>query len=58
MYYLTVFERQAGLTLAGTAFVTDEFRRGPNGWQVVRHTTRVDPATVKATQAAMSGGKP
>jgi ketosteroid isomerase-like protein len=55
VYYLTVFERQAGLTLAGTALITDEFRRGSGGWQVVRHTTRMDPATLAAMSAAMAG---
>lgn len=55
-YYLTVFERVASLTLAGTALVTDEFRYGPKGWKVVRHTTRMDPATLKAMQSAMSAG--
>jgi ketosteroid isomerase-like protein len=56
VYYLTVFERQAGLTLAGTAVITDEFKRGPAGWQVVRHTTRMDPATLQAMRAAMGTG--
>jgi ketosteroid isomerase-like protein len=53
VYYLTVFERQTGLTLAGTAVITDEFKRGAAGWQVVRHTTRMDPATLQAMRAAM-----
>lgn len=55
VYYLTVFERQAGLTLAGTALITDEFERSATGWQVVRHTTRMDPATLAAMSAAMAG---
>ncbi len=55
VYYLTVFERQTGLTIAGTALITDELRRGKDGWHVVRHTTRMDPATVQAMRAAMGG---
>lgn len=54
VYYLTVLERQTGLTIAGTALITDDFHRGSNGWLVVRHTTRMDPATVQAMSAAMS----
>jgi len=50
VYYLIVFERLAGLTLAGTAVITDTFARGPDGWQVERHETRMDPATLAATQ--------
>lgn len=54
VYYLTVFERKAGLTIAGTAMIIDELRRTPSGWLVVRHTTRMDPATVKAMSAAVA----
>jgi ketosteroid isomerase-like protein len=55
VFYLTVFERETGLTIAGTALITDEFkRRASGGWEVVRHTTRMDPATLRAMQAAMS----
>ncbi len=52
-YYLIVFERQAGLTLAGTALIVDEFRRVGREWKVVRHTTRMDLATI----AAMTAGQ-
>lgn len=55
-YYLIVFERQTGLTLAGTAVITDTLRRDGGVWRVTRHTTRMDPATLAAMQAAMSGG--
>jgi ketosteroid isomerase-like protein len=47
-YYLTVFEREAGLTLAGTALITDTFRKVGERWLVTRHTTRMDPATLRA----------
>lgn len=50
VYYLIVFERLKGLTLAGTAVITDTFARSPDGWQVVRHQTRIDPATIAAMQ--------
>lgn len=56
IYYLTVLERQTSLTIAGTAMITDEFQRGAAGWEVVRHTTRMDPATVQAMSVAMAGG--
>jgi ketosteroid isomerase-like protein len=55
-YYLIVFERQTGLTLAGTAVITDTLRREDGAWRVTSHTTRMDPATLAAMQAAMSGG--
>jgi uncharacterized protein (TIGR02246 family) len=56
VFYLTVFERETGLTIAGTALITDEFKRSANDtWQVVRHTTRMDPATVRAMRQAMGG---
>ncbi len=55
-YYLVVFERQAGLTLAGTAVITDTLRRENGVWKVATHTTRMDPATLAAMQAAISGG--
>lgn len=49
--YLTVFERESALRLDGTAVVTDELERGPDGrWVVVRHTTTLDPATLAASQ--------
>ena len=54
-YYLTVFERQSGLTLAGTAVITDTLRRVDGRWRVSSHTTRMDPATLAAMQAAMGG---
>lgn len=51
MAYLTVFERESALRLDGTAVVTDELARGPDGrWVVVRHTTTLDPATLAALQ--------
>lgn len=50
VYYLLVFERVEDLTIAGTAVITDTFTRSPEGWQVVRHETRMDPATLKAMQ--------
>lgn len=53
-YYLTVFERASGLTLAGTALITDTFVKQSGRWQVERHITRMDPATLQAMQAAMS----
>lgn len=55
-YYLIVFERQTGLMLAGTAVITDTLRREDGAWRVTSHTTRMDPATLAAMQAAMSGG--
>ncbi len=55
-YYLIVFERQTGLTLSGTAVITDTLRREGGVWRVATHTTRMDPATLAAVQAAMSGG--
>jgi ketosteroid isomerase-like protein len=54
-YYLMVFERQTGLTLAGTAVITDTLRREDARWKVASHTTRMDPATLSAMQAAMGG---
>lgn len=54
-YYLTVFERQTGLTLAGTAVITDTLRRADGRWRVASHTTRMDPATLTAMKAAMGG---
>jgi ketosteroid isomerase-like protein len=48
VYYLTVFERAAGLELAGTAVITDTMRRTADGWRVTRHQTRMDPATLAA----------
>lgn len=54
VYYLTVFERAAGLNLAGTALITDTFQRRNGRWQVVSHVTRMDPATLQAMSAAMS----
>lgn len=53
VYYLTVFERAAGLTLAGTALITDTFVRRGSRWEVASHQTRMDPATLKAMAAAM-----
>lgn len=53
VYYLTVVEREAALTIAGTALITDEFRRDAAGWVVVRHATRMDPATIAAMTAKM-----
>jgi ketosteroid isomerase-like protein len=50
VYYLIVFERVEGLTIAGTAHITDTFARTPEGWQVTRHETRMDPATLTAMQ--------
>ncbi|MEM9493925.1 MAG: nuclear transport factor 2 family protein, partial [Myxococcota bacterium] len=47
--YLTIFEREEALRIDGTAVITDEFERQPDGtWLVVRHTTVVDPATAAA----------
>ena len=54
VYYLTVFERSSGLTLAGTALITDTFVRRGGRWEVVSHQTRMDPATLNAMNAAMS----
>ena len=54
VYYLTVFERASGLTLAGTALITDTFVKQSGRWQVTRHVTRMDPATLQAMQAAMN----
>jgi ketosteroid isomerase-like protein len=54
VYYLTVFERAAGLTLAGTALITDTFERRGGRWHVVSHVTRMDPATLAAMSAAMT----
>lgn len=53
-YYLTVFERVASLTLAGTAVITDSFEQRNGRWYVVSYVTRMDPATLKAMSAAMS----
>jgi ketosteroid isomerase-like protein len=53
VYYLTVFERVSGLTIAGTAVITDTFVRRSGRWQVTRHVTRMDPATLQAMSAAM-----
>jgi uncharacterized protein (TIGR02246 family) len=53
VYYLTVFERVAGLTLAGTALITDTFVRRNGRWAVASHQTRMDPATLNAMQSAM-----
>ncbi|MDX2233497.1 MAG: nuclear transport factor 2 family protein [Hyphomonadaceae bacterium] len=50
-YYLTVFERQTALAIAGTALIVDEFRRVGRDWRVARHTTRMDPATIAAMTA-------
>lgn len=51
--YLTIFERESALRLDGTAVVTDEFERQPDGrWAIVRHTTSVDPATLAAIQGS------
>lgn len=52
-YYLTVFERTASLTLAGTAVITDEFMKVDDEWLVMSHTTRMDAATLAAMSAAM-----
>lgn len=54
VYYLTVFERSASLTLAGTALITDTFERRNGRWHVVSHVTRMDPATLQAMSAAMA----
>lgn len=54
-YYLVVYERQSGLNLAGTALITDTLRHVNGMWRVATHTTRMDPATLAAMQAAMSG---
>jgi hypothetical protein len=53
-YYLTVFERVSGLTIAGTAVITDTFVWQSGRWFVTRHETRMDPATLNAMTAAMS----
>jgi ketosteroid isomerase-like protein len=58
VYYLTVFERTASLSLAGTALITDVFRKTGDLWAVTSHTTRMDPATVQAMMAAMGSGGP
>lgn len=50
VYYLIVFERVAGLTLAGTAVITDTFARRDGDWRVTRHQTRMDPATLASMQ--------
>ena len=50
VYFLIVLERLTGLTLAGTAVITDTFQRVERGWQVMRHRTRMDPATLEAMQ--------
>lgn len=55
VHYLLVFERAAGLTLAGTPVITDTFARGEDGWHVTRHQTRMDPATLAAMQQADAG---
>ena len=57
-YYLTVFERKASLDVAGTALIVDQFRKGPAGWQVIRHTTRMDPSTLDAMMAGMQAMQP
>ncbi len=54
VYYLTVFERAAGLTLVGTALITDTFVRRGGRWEVASHQTRMDPATRKAMAATMA----
>lgn len=51
-YYLTVLERRSALAIAGTAVITDTFRKEGDRWFVVRHVTRMDPATLAAMQAA------
>jgi membrane fusion protein (multidrug efflux system) len=56
-YYLTVFERRTGLTLAGTADITDPLRRAGGRWRIASHTTRMDPATLNAMKAAMDGSE-
>lgn len=53
VYYLTVLERAASLSLAGTAVITDVFRKTGDVWAVTSHTTRMDPATLRAMSAAM-----
>jgi ketosteroid isomerase-like protein len=51
-YYLTVFERASSVSVAGTALIVDEFRKIDGVWRVVRHTTRMDPATIAALMAS------
>ncbi|MDX2237106.1 MAG: nuclear transport factor 2 family protein [Hyphomonadaceae bacterium] len=51
-YYLTVFERASSVSVAGTALIVDEFRNVDGVWRVVRHTTRMDPATIAAMMAS------
>ncbi len=51
-YYLTVFDRASSVSVAGTALIVDEFRKVDGVWRVVRHTTRMDPATIAAMMAS------
>ncbi len=49
--YLIVFERDAAVRFAGSAVITDTFEKRNDKWVIVRHVTRMDPATIAALQA-------
>ncbi|MBE9033290.1 nuclear transport factor 2 family protein [filamentous cyanobacterium LEGE 11480] len=55
--YLIVFERADSLTYVGSAVNVDTLKKQDGEWRVIRHETAMDPATVKAMQAVMSGQK-
>lgn len=54
--YQVVFEREEGLTFAGSAVNVDTLEKRDGEWLVVRHDSVLDPATRAAIQAAMGSG--
>lgn len=52
--YLTVFEREADLSFVGSAINVDTLKKRDGKWVVVLHESTLDPATERATIAAIS----
>jgi ketosteroid isomerase-like protein len=55
--YLTVYERVTSLAYLGSAVNIDTLEKRGGKWQVVKHETEMDPATLAAIKAAMGGEK-
>lgn len=54
VYYLTVFERSASISVVGTAVITDTLEKTDGRWTVTSHSTRMDPATLEAMSQSLA----
>ncbi|MGB3627362.1 MAG: nuclear transport factor 2 family protein [Henriciella sp.] len=52
--YLIVFERAASVDYVGSAINVDTFEKRGGVWELVHHSSELDPSTAAAMQAAMA----